>query len=194
MNRQARKTTLGNSAGVSILELVVVGALIAIVSSLALISFQKSSKSLSLSDAVRTFSVYLERVRVDSERRHGGASISLNSQSSYTVNLDSTGSGTVTAQTITLPVGARLSYSLPPATTSISPSDTPITIAYDWRGRTAQIVSLTLTDSSSATVSSTIVVGNAGDISVDAQFTGPVTAPTPQNTTVTTTTGIKSMQ
>ncbi|MGI8897764.1 MAG: pilus assembly FimT family protein [Pyrinomonadaceae bacterium] len=191
---QTNRAKLSNSTGVSMLELLVVIALIGTVSSIALINFQKSSRNFNLAGATRTLSAYLEKTRVDSVRRHGGASININSTSSYTVNIDFDGTGTATTRTITLPAGTTLSYSLPPATTSITPSDTPITIAYDWRGRTANTVSLTLTDSTSGVASSTVVVGPAGDISIDTAVTGPVTTPTPQNMTVTTTTGIKRMQ
>jgi len=189
---QRNRAKLSNSTGFSILELLIVVALIGTVSTIALINFQRSSRNFNVAGATRNLSTYLQKARVDSVRRHGGASININSASSYTVNIDF-GTGTATARTITLPAGTSLSYSLPPATTSITPSDTPITIEYDWRGHTANTVSLTLSDSTSGVAPSSLVVGPAGDISIDTAVRGPVTTPTPRNTTVTTTTGIKSM-
>ncbi len=193
MNFPKKKPKLSSAAGFSVVELLVVIAVVAIISTIALTSFQKSSRSFNLSGATRNLSAYLEKARVDSVRRHGGASVDINSTSSYTANIDFSGNGTSTARTISLPAGTSLSYTLPPATTSIDPSSTPITITYNWRGQTTSTVLLTLTDSTAGVASSTVVVGPAGDLSTDTTVTGPVTTPTPQNTTVTTTTGIKSM-
>jgi prepilin-type N-terminal cleavage/methylation domain-containing protein len=193
MHSNSNKTKLSSSAGFTIVELLIVAAVMGIVCSIAVIMVAKSNRSLSLAGSMRALSVYMEKARVDSVRRHGVATINLNSASSYTVSIDSDGDGTPTVREISLPGGMSLSYSLPPATTSIVPSDTPITITYDWRGRTANTVLLTLVDSTSGVASSTLSVGPAGDISVDTHVTGPVTAPVPQNTIVATTTGIKTM-
>src|SRR5205814_17933 len=118
MNSPGKKPRRGTDAGVSMLELLIVVALITIVSSFALISFQKSSKDFKVAGATRTLSAYLEKARVDSLRRHGGASININSATTYTVNIDFNGSGTATSRTISLPSGTSLSYTLPPAATS----------------------------------------------------------------------------
>ena len=194
MTNVPKKThRLTSDAGVGVVELIIVVAVVGIVSVLAIMSFQRSSRSFNLAGATRNLSTYLEKARVDSVRRHGGANLVLNSATGYTANIDFDGSGTSTARTITLPAGTSLRYTLPPATTSIDPSVTPITITYDWRGRTASTVVLSLTDSFANVSSSTVVVGAAGDLSTDTTVTGPVTAPTPQNTSVTTTTGIKGM-
>ncbi len=185
---------LRSDAGVGIIELIVVFAVVAVISVLALMSFQRSSRSFNLSGATRNLASYLEKARIDSVRRHGGSNLVINSASSYTANIDFDGSGTLTTRTITLPAGTSLRYTLPPATASIDPSSTPITIDYDWRGRTSSTVVLTLTDSFANVSSSTVVIGTAGDLSADTTVTGPVSNPTPQNTSVTTTSGIKSMR
>ena len=187
------KSRLSCADGFSFPELLIVVTIISIVSSFALISFQNSNKSFKLAGATRTLSGYLEKARVDSVRRHGGASVDINSSTSYTVNIDFGGSGVVTARTITLPEGTSLLYTLPPASTSIDPSTTPMTLNYDWRGRPGTTVLLTLTDSTAGVGSSTVSVGSVGDVSTDTAVTGPVTTPTPQ-TSVSTTTGIKNMQ
>jgi len=193
MNLPKKRSKLGSAAGLSLLELLVVITLVAVVSSVGLVNFARSNRTFKVAGATRTLSSYLEKARVDSLRRHGaaGINITINSTSSYTVNVDFTGTGTTTSRTISLPANTSLSYKLPPSTTSISPSVTPITIAYNWRGVTASTILLTLADSAGG-ASSTVVVGPAGDVSTDTTVTGPVTNPTPL-TTVTTTTGIKSM-
>jgi len=185
---------ISNDAGFSVVELLGAILVVTIISTIALTSFQKASRSFNLSGATRSLSTYLEKARADSVRRHGGASLSLNSSSSYTVNIDFSGNNSTTARTISLPSGTSLSYALPPTTTSLDPSANPTTITYDWRGLTTQSLVLTLTNSTTGVSSSTVVVGRAGDLSTDTAATGPVTTPTPQNTTVTTSTGIKSMQ
>ena len=186
------KPTLSSEAGISVTELLVVIVVIGVVSSFALASFLTAGRSVKLSAATRTLSTYLEKARVDSVRRHGGASVNLNSATSYTVNIDFGGTGVATARTITLPPGTSLQYSLPPSATSIDPSTTPLTITYDWRGRAGTKVLISVTDSTSGVGSSTVSVGSVGDVSTDTTVSGPVSTPTPQ-TTVSTTAGIKSM-
>ena len=192
-NFQKKETKLSDATGFSVVELVVVVAAIGVVLAIAIISFQRATRNFNISGATGNLSAYLEKARMDSVRRHGGASVDINSATSYTANIDFDGTGSSTARTISLPAGTSLRYTLPPATTSIDPSSTPVTINYDWRGRTTSTILLTLTDSVAGVTSSTVVVGTAGDLSTDTTVTGPVTTPTPQNTTVTTTTGIKSM-
>ncbi|MFN2491338.1 MAG: Tfp pilus assembly protein FimT/FimU [Pyrinomonadaceae bacterium] len=196
MNFQQKRLKRNSSAGFSVVELLIVIAIVAIVSTFAVTSFQTSSKTINVAGSMRNLTAYLEKARVDAVRRHvtdGSASVSFNSSSSYTVTMDFSGSGASTTRTITLPAGTTLRYTLPPATTIIDPSSTPLTIAYDWRGRTTNTVLLTLADSTAGVTPSTIVVGTAGDLSTDTTVTGPVTNPTPVNTTVTTTTAIKDM-
>ena len=182
----------GNAAGFSLTELLIVVAVIGIVSSFAVINFFTSTRNLKLAGATRNMATYLEKARIDSVRRHGGATVNLNSSTSYTVNIDFNGTGTATAQTISLPDGVTLSYKQPPANNNNNPDNQPTTIAYDWRGRAANTIVNTLTDSNANVGADTLVEGAAGDISVDTTVTGPVTVPVPQ-TSVPTTTGIKTM-
>src|SRR5258707_11789627 len=104
------KPKLGCAGGFSLPELLIVIAIIGIVAAFALVSFQKSNKSLRVAGATRILSGYLETARVDSVRRHGGASITIDNPTSYTVNTDFDGTGTSTARTGTLPEGNRLTY------------------------------------------------------------------------------------
>jgi Tfp pilus assembly protein FimT len=193
MANQTDKTKFSSATGFGMVELLIVITLVGTLSTIALINITKSNRSVNVASSMRALSAYLEKARTDSVRRHGAATISLDSTSSYTISIDADGDGNATDSKIALPAGTSISYSLPPAITNIAPSDMPITIAYDWRGRTASTVVLTLVDSTSGVTSSTLSLGPAGDITVDTAVTGPVTTPTPQNTTVITTTGIKSM-
>ena len=187
-----RERKLSSVAGLSMIELLVVVSLVAVVSSVAVVNFSKSNRNIKVTGASRMLSAYLEKARLDSLRRHGGASVVFNNTSSYTVNLDFAGTGTTTSRSIALPTNITVRYSVPPSTTILDPSSTPVTVAYNWRGQTTDAILVTLTDSTSGETS-TLVVGAAGDISSGTSVTGPVTTPTPLNTTVTTTTSIKSM-
>jgi type II secretory pathway pseudopilin PulG len=185
---------LSNERGASLLELLLVLLVIGIVSSAALINFRRPNRSISLTGATRMLAAYSDKVRIDSIRRHGGASININSATSYTVNMDANGTGTTTATTINLPPQMTLSYSVPPSTASINPAATPVTITYDWRGRMANTVIVRLTDSTAGVPPSTVVLGQGGDVSAESTITEPVVTPTPVNTTVSTITGIKTME
>ncbi|MDX6577967.1 MAG: hypothetical protein QOE96_3920 [Blastocatellia bacterium] len=193
MNLPQKNLNASGTAGFSLVELLLVITIIGVVASYAFLTFEKSTKGFKLAGATRTLSGYLEKARVDSVRRHGGASINIDSATSYTVNIDFGGVGVTSARTITLPQGTSIRYSLPPANTSINPATTPITVTYDWRGRTGTTVLITVTDATTGVGSSTVVVGPAGDVSTDTTVSGPVTVPTPQ-TSVSTTSGIKTMQ
>ena len=184
---------LSDARGGSLVELLIVFLVIGIASSLTIVNYRTSKRSMSLTDATRMLAAYSDKARIDSIRRHGGASLNINSSSSYTVNIDANGFGTTTATTINLPPQITLSYRLPPSTASINPAATPVTIAYDWRGRTANTVIVTVTDTSSDAPASTVVLGQGGDVSAESTVTGPVVTPTPVNTTVSTITDIKTM-
>ena len=192
MNDSRYKMKSSSNAGFSLVEMLIVVAIASIVSTVALIGFRISSRSFNLAGATRTLSTYLEKARLDSIRRHGVASVNIDSAVSYTVNIDFGGTGSPIARSVSLPQGTILTYTLPPATTSINPATTPITIAYDWRGRPGTAILLTLSDSMTGVGSSTVNIGSVGDVSTDTNITGPVVVPTPQ-TTVGTTAGVKSM-
>src|SRR5258708_36903937 len=130
MNLPKDRPKLNSDAGFSVTELLVVIVIIGLVTTFALAQFVNASRSVKLAGATRTLSTYLEKARVDSVRRHGGANINVNSATSYTVNIDFDGTGTATARTITLPQGTSLRYTLPPSTNIIDPSTTPLTITY----------------------------------------------------------------
>lgn len=193
MNVSKNNSKLKSAAGFSVVEMLVAFLLVGIVTTIALTSFRRSNRSFLVAGATRTLSGYMEKARVDAIRLHGDASIVLNSETSYTVNLDF-GGGALSSRTITLPAGTTLRYTLPPDTTSINPAETARTITYNWRGQTSNTVMVTLSDSTAGVSPSNVVIGPSGNVATDTYVTGPVSTPSPLNTGVTTTTGIKTMQ
>ena len=97
MNLSQENLNASNAAGFSLVELLLVITIIGVVASYAFLTFEKSTKGFKLAGATRTLSGYLEKARVDSVRRHGGASININSATSYTVNIDFGGVGVTTS-------------------------------------------------------------------------------------------------
>ena len=193
MNVSKNNSKPNSAAGFSVVEMLAAFVIVAIVSTIALTSFRRSNRSFLVAGATRTLSGYMEKARVDAIRLHGGANIVFNSETSYTVNLDF-GGGALTARTITLPAGMTIRYTLPPATTSINPAETNRTVTYNWRGQTTSTVMVTLSDSTTGVNPSNVVIGPSGNVATDTYVTGPVSTPSPLNTGVTTTTGIKTMQ
>lgn len=184
---------LSSESGFSLLELLIVVLLIGIVSSFAIINLRNSSKTVNVAGEGRILSSHLEEVRINAIRRHASASVQLNSSTSYIVTADFGGNGSPSSMTYNLPPGMSLSYTLPPATASTNPSTTPLTIAYDWRGRTTNAVVITVSSNFANTTPTTLAVGAGGDISNETTVTAPASAPTPQNTSVSPTTSIKNM-
>src|SRR5437868_3364486 len=118
--------------GVSILEIVIVVAMISIVTSFAVMQIGAAQRAMRLTNSAREFLGWLEKARLDSLRRHAisnveMASITINNNNTYTVTIDQNGDGTLDpGRTITIPNthGARFSG-----------VTIPSTIYYNWRGR-----------------------------------------------------------
>lgn len=118
--------------GVSILEVIIVVAMISIVTTFAVMQIGAAQRAMRLTNSAREFLGWLEKARLDSLRRHAisnveMASITITSANTYTVTIDQNGDGTLDPQrTITIPStnGARF--------TGLT---FPTTIYYNWRGR-----------------------------------------------------------
>ncbi len=191
MNRHIADDTmrgrkLSDERGLTLLELLVVMAIIAIVAGFALFGFDSARANLLLTNSARELASHLESARLDSIRRRAlpqAANVTFTASNTYTINMDFDGNGTIAvseARVITLPAGMTVT----------SPSSFPATITFDWRGRTA---GQTITMQNPHSETSGLVVTASGDISSDTTVTAPAANTNLNvNTTVTPTSNINS--
>jgi len=130
-----RRTQIKTEAGFSMMQLLVVLAVVSIVSSLAFFGITSARQRIRLSNSSRMLASYVERARVDSVRRHPTsaadmAGIEVLNTTTYRVKMDFDGNGTVETRDITLDDGVVFATD-------------PIALAFDWRGR---LVDLPLTE------------------------------------------------
>lgn len=150
--------------GFSLLQVVIVIAIIALVTSVGVMGITRARASIRLSRAAREYASYIEKARVTSIRKHPDtldqmASVTINPDlTSYVIFMDLDGDGTLEQRTINLPDGVEFV--------------TAETIAFDWRGRTWN--TLNGVTSSNAQVSITLK-NSADSILVDVTGSGDVT-------------------
>jgi Tfp pilus assembly protein FimT len=150
--------------GVTILEAVVTLAMMMVIMVFALLRITEAQQALRLDNETRQFKAYLEKARVDSIRRHAQtdaqmAKVTINSATSYTVEIDADGNGLLDKP--------RLIRLQPQGGITFTGTTPPTTIRYNWRGRTVdslgQLVSIapfTLKDDNHA--GSTISLSGSG--------------------------------
>ncbi|HKC62219.1 MAG TPA: hypothetical protein VKB86_01215 [Pyrinomonadaceae bacterium] len=118
--------------GASILEIIIVIAMISIVTTFAVMQIGAAQRAMRLTNSARELLGWLEKARLDSLRRHAMsnvemASVTITSANSYTVTIDQNGDGTLDpARTITIPSTHGAHF------TGLT---FPTTIYYNWRGR-----------------------------------------------------------
>ena len=145
--------------GYSVVQVVIIAAVIAIVSTFAFMGIANARHSLRLSSSTRTLAGYIEKARADSVRRHAEgaarASISFPSASTYTVTMDFNNDGTIdAARTFTLEENVVFTN-----------NPLPGQIIFDWRGRNTGNVDISLRNAINQT--STVGVTASGDVTVD---------------------------
>src|ERR1043165_5015504 len=96
--------------GVSILEVIVVLAVVSIVVSFSAISIKKSRQSINLQNSARLFAGYAEKARIDAIRRHDPTNIDIKGPGTYSVTMNFDGTG-VTTRTFTLDSGVAFTDS-----------------------------------------------------------------------------------
>lgn len=79
---------LSGESGVGIPELLIVVAIVAIISAVALINFRSAGATLRLQNSVRQLASYMEKARIDAVRRHSTTEVKFTSPTSYTVTMD----------------------------------------------------------------------------------------------------------
>ncbi|HEV2915623.1 MAG TPA: type II secretion system protein [Pyrinomonadaceae bacterium] len=135
-----RRRPVTSERGVTVLEMLIMVAMVMIISGYALTRISGSQQYMRMENASREFMSYVEKARLDSMRRHAGppgplpqqtmASVSITGPRTYTVVMDFDGDGNMDApRNITIPPDQGVVFN-----TGTTPL--PINIAFNWRGRT----------------------------------------------------------
>ncbi|HYG12138.1 MAG TPA: hypothetical protein VD835_19480, partial [Pyrinomonadaceae bacterium] len=132
-NEQARRIACRRGErGFTLLQIVIVVAVIAIISTVALLGVASARAGQRRVNSARVLSAYLEKARVDSVRRRADgsagnplAAVSVLNANTYSVLLDFDHIGTTSTRTFTLEPGVTF------ANEAIG-----VVIQFDWRGRT----------------------------------------------------------
>jgi type II secretory pathway pseudopilin PulG len=153
--------------GISIIELLIVVAMMGVVTAFAVMRIAGAQRAMQLSNSAREFMGWLEKARLDSVRRHAMApgemaSVTITSGNSYTITVDQNGDGTLDpARTITIPATNGATF------VNIA---VPLTIRYNWRGRPVDDddapISLAFSLQDGAGNSNPINVTSSGDASL----------------------------
>lgn len=135
-----RERSRQGERGVSMIEVLIMLTMIALISGYALTRISGAQQYMRMENASREFMSYVDKARVDSVRRHAGppgllpqppmSSISITGPRSYTVVMDFDGDGNIDPpRNITIAPDQGVVFN-----TGTTPL--PITIAFNWRGRT----------------------------------------------------------
>jgi Tfp pilus assembly protein FimT len=176
---QARKHARPEG-GFSMLQLLIVMAVIAIITSMAIIGTSTAKNSLTLTNETRLLASYLERARIDAITRHGSNSLVINSTTSYSISIDADGSGSAETRTINLSTGVTMSVTNPSTGAAVT---LPTTITFDKHGRSSAQTKVSLSMSGSSELAGVMMTGS-GDITTNSNVIGP--ASTTSTTPVTT--------
>ena len=152
-------------SGFSVIELVITGAIITVVTGAGVMGITRARSSVRLSGAAREYASYIEKARIHSIRSHADdaterASLAIGEdKTSYTVTLDLDGDGDLDSKTITLPDGVKF--------------DRVETIAFDWRGRTWSTVGASTEANAQVSI---VLTGSYNEIvSIDVTGSGDIT-------------------
>jgi type II secretory pathway pseudopilin PulG len=138
--------------GFTILQTVIVLAIIGVVSGFAVIGLTRAKANLKLQNSVRQLSSYLEKARLDAIKRHSTSNVFFTDTSTYVVQMDF-GSGLTTR---TIPFD--------PDVTIVS--DGLPNVNFNWRGRT-QACTIRFTVQNAGGEQSWVAVSDAGDVTVN---------------------------
>lgn len=150
--------------GFTLLQVLITLTIIGIISTFAFMAVARSRESVRLAGSNRELAAYLEKARADAVRRHGTASVQIlnvTPRTTYQVTMDFDGNGTTEQRVVTLQQGVQFASTL----------TLPLTVTFDWRGRTA--VAVTYITMSNYTGTASVRVDAGGDISVNTIYTTP---------------------
>ena len=143
------KSSVNDARGFSVVELLIVVAMIAVISGFALLQITRSHQHMKRANAAQQFAAHLEKARLDSLRRRPTTSaqmaqVSIINARFYSVAIDSSGDGSLEApQVISLPTDTDFQFN----------GSFPRTIYFNWRGRAVDAAGA-VTNPSVVTISS----------------------------------------
>ena len=172
---------MSDDRGFSILQLIIVVAVIGIVSTFALINFRNSKETIKLQNSIRLLASRLEKARIDAVRRHATTNLQFTSTSSYNLTMDYNNNG----------VPVTRSYAFDPGV-SVTSADLP-TVTFNWRGATlvagnSCVVTFAVANSRGDILN--VDVSGSGDVTVENNQ--PALPNVPYSTTLNANTSIKS--
>jgi type II secretory pathway pseudopilin PulG len=131
MSAPLTKHSLNDTSGFSVVELLIVVAMVGVITGFALLQITRSHQRMKRANAAQQFVSHLEKARLDSLRRHPTttpqmAQVSIINARFYSFAIDSSGDGSLDApQVISLPTDTDFQFN----------GSFPRTIYFDWRGR-----------------------------------------------------------
>lgn len=143
-------------AGVGVVEIVVVVAIVGIVSAFAFIQITTSRSAMRVQNSVRQLASFMEKARVDAVRRHGTTSVTFTDATTYSVTMDFNNSGSPSTRTFKFQDGI-----------TVASSELP-NVTFNWRGRA-------LTSGSSCVTTFSVNDTLGTGLSVDVSGSGDVT-------------------
>jgi Tfp pilus assembly protein FimT len=164
------KRAASDEAGFSVIDILIVVAVLGVVTSFALVQTTRARKNLTRANEARKFAAYLEKSRLDSIRRRATATaqmgrITIINASSYSVLMDSDGDGAIDVNVVSMPIDSNVTFNAP----------FPRTIYFNWRGRTVDVDG-NMTAPNAVTIRNTygtniINITGAGEASIDTTVT-----------------------
>jgi prepilin-type N-terminal cleavage/methylation domain-containing protein len=176
MTAPFKKNGFVQTQGFTLLELLIVIAMVSVITGFAIIQIVRARQNLTRINAAQQLAAYLEKARLDSVRRHPSlaqmAQVSIVNANFYTVTIDSDGNGALDAPRVfNLPAGSNLQFNGP----------YPRTIYFDGRGRTVDSSGVLLPTPAFVTISN-----NYGSSKIDLTTAGqPSLDGPPASSTVT---------
>lgn len=145
--------------GFTLLQLLITIAIIGVVSTFAVMSIANARENLRLQNSARLFASRVEKARLDAIRRRTNNEVRVvfNSPTTYSITMDFGGAGVVSTRT----------FSFEPGVSFLSNS--PGTIAFDWRGR------MTILSSTTPDCIATFSIANSRPLTIDVTRSGDVT-------------------
>ena len=175
---------LSRENGIGMAELVIVVAVIAIISTVALVNFRSSRATLRVQNSVRQLASYMEKARIDAVRRHSTAEVKFTSPTSYTVTMDFSNTGVPTSRSFNLETGAEVANN----------SGLP-TVLFNWRGRTITpgtscVTTFAVINTSKPDEGLNVDVSGSGDVTVENQQ--PSLPNVPYNDTISSSSSVRA--